>query len=340
MATPRATSPPLATSDATMIPSSHPRHFPLRLLRLIIISLPQKDRACSSLGISFRCLLIIPHIATPMDRTFQRRGSTSTFHSATNDFAISDTAEDIRSRTAFLADMPYRRSPSSASLRPPVTDENRDPRRSFESESGAESESDRERGSLPSSYKRPPTTTVLVPTLAPLQERVSPTSSSISSSPEASPSNASPSGLSRMFKSKSKSRSRSPAPEVARPRFVVRHPTEEGREDSTGSLTPTVRPTESTALLPAPDIQEEQITSLYGSVPPPPSKPTFIGRTLLRSKVLTQPSTYAHVAKDAAASLPAVILGLLLNVLDGVSYGFIMFPAGATFMGKSLNAKP
>ena len=32
-------------------------------------------------------------------------------------------------------------------------------------------------------------------------------------------------------------------------------------------------------------------------------------------------------------TLPAVMLGLLLNILDGVSYGFIIFPAGAVFAG-------
>ena len=32
-------------------------------------------------------------------------------------------------------------------------------------------------------------------------------------------------------------------------------------------------------------------------------------------------------------TLPAVMLGLLLNILDGVSYGFIIFPAGSIFAG-------
>ena len=31
--------------------------------------------------------------------------------------------------------------------------------------------------------------------------------------------------------------------------------------------------------------------------------------------------------------LPAVFLGLLLNILDGVSYGMILFPSGAIFDG-------
>ncbi|KAH8094777.1 hypothetical protein DFH11DRAFT_1680419 [Phellopilus nigrolimitatus] len=33
----------------------------------------------------------------------------------------------------------------------------------------------------------------------------------------------------------------------------------------------------------------------------------------------------------ALRSVPAVLLGVLLNVLDGVSYGMIMFPANAVF---------
>ncbi|KAH8103202.1 hypothetical protein DFH11DRAFT_1657067 [Phellopilus nigrolimitatus] len=41
----------------------------------------------------------------------------------------------------------------------------------------------------------------------------------------------------------------------------------------------------------------------------------------------------AAYALGAAAlrSVPTVLLGVLLNVLDGVSYGMIMFPANAVF---------
>ncbi|KAI0764173.1 sulfate transporter family-domain-containing protein [Trametes elegans] len=35
--------------------------------------------------------------------------------------------------------------------------------------------------------------------------------------------------------------------------------------------------------------------------------------------------------KDAAKSIPAVILGTLLNILDGISYGMIIFPAAGVF---------
>lgn len=35
----------------------------------------------------------------------------------------------------------------------------------------------------------------------------------------------------------------------------------------------------------------------------------------------------------AIKSLPAVILGLLLNILDGISYGMLVFPAAGVFTG-------
>ncbi|KAH9847094.1 sulfate transporter family-domain-containing protein [Lenzites betulinus] len=37
--------------------------------------------------------------------------------------------------------------------------------------------------------------------------------------------------------------------------------------------------------------------------------------------------------KDALRSIPAVILGTLLNILDGISYGMIIFPAAGVFTG-------
>jgi sulfate permease, SulP family len=51
------------------------------------------------------------------------------------------------------------------------------------------------------------------------------------------------------------------------------------------------------------------------------------------SKSLTHASTYTDALTEAVLSFPAVILGMLLNILDGVSYGFIMFPAGSMFDG-------
>ncbi|KAH9840810.1 sulfate transporter family-domain-containing protein [Rhodofomes roseus] len=49
------------------------------------------------------------------------------------------------------------------------------------------------------------------------------------------------------------------------------------------------------------------------------------------------PHLSLHAAKDTAViavqSLPAVLLGTLLNILDGVSYGMIIFPAAGVFVG-------
>ena len=40
-----------------------------------------------------------------------------------------------------------------------------------------------------------------------------------------------------------------------------------------------------------------------------------------------------HVPALAVKSLPAVVLGTLLNILDGISYGMIAFPAAGVFTG-------
>ena len=51
------------------------------------------------------------------------------------------------------------------------------------------------------------------------------------------------------------------------------------------------------------------------------------------AKTLSQPSYIVHLGFRIISLLPAVFLGLLLNVLDGVSYGMIMFPTVAIFDG-------
>jgi hypothetical protein len=52
-----------------------------------------------------------------------------------------------------------------------------------------------------------------------------------------------------------------------------------------------------------------------------------------QAKTATQPSFWKDLVYRVFTSLPAVFLGVLLNVLDGVSYGMIMFPAGKIFDG-------
>lgn len=80
------------------------------------------------------------------------------------------------------------------------------------------------------------------------------------------------------------------------------------------------------------------ILTHIASASSPPSK-SFFSRTANRLTSALEPlqkrKTYNDVIKDAASSFPAVILGLLLNILDGVSYGFIMFPTGSIFAGMS-----
>ncbi|KAF7986880.1 hypothetical protein HWV62_12628 [Athelia sp. TMB] len=51
----------------------------------------------------------------------------------------------------------------------------------------------------------------------------------------------------------------------------------------------------------------------------------------LRVKKVATLGTIAYVAKTSLTSIPAVVLGTLLNILDGVSYGMIIFPAAGVF---------
>jgi hypothetical protein len=72
--------------------------------------------------------------------------------------------------------------------------------------------------------------------------------------------------------------------------------------------------------------------SINASPPAPPhfsnSKKSRWTRvsTLMRHFVL--PSSH-----DVLNAIPAVVLGLLLNILDGISYGMIVFPASGVFAG-------
>ncbi|KAF8597296.1 hypothetical protein BDV93DRAFT_596956 [Ceratobasidium sp. AG-I] len=58
---------------------------------------------------------------------------------------------------------------------------------------------------------------------------------------------------------------------------------------------------------------------------------TLAGQGVQRAKELATPTAVKEGLTLTAKSLPAVVLGMLLNVLDGVSYGMIMFPAGEIF---------
>ena len=143
-----------------------------------------------------------------------------------------------------------------------------------------------------------------------------------------------------------KSRSCSPAARRDEPPKPTSRPVSipERRKDA-GSGSPSPTPADETAPL----LAQANGHTVYGTTearaaleaqhrPPGPfSRKAFLGRTAARAKhvarTLTSKNTYVDLTKDAASSFPAVILGLLLNVLDGVSYGFIMFPTGAIFSG-------
>lgn len=58
-----------------------------------------------------------------------------------------------------------------------------------------------------------------------------------------------------------------------------------------------------------------------------------VGSSIDQAKTATRPGFWSSLAYRSVASIPAVFLGLLLNILDGVSYGMIMFPAGQIFDG-------
>lgn len=76
----------------------------------------------------------------------------------------------------------------------------------------------------------------------------------------------------------------------------------------------------------------------FTSQPPEYYSPTarMLSKFRTQTKVARQYASPRAVKDGLIATvevLPAVLLGLLLNILDGVSYGFIMFPAGPVFAG-------
>ncbi|PCH34769.1 hypothetical protein WOLCODRAFT_78960 [Wolfiporia cocos MD-104 SS10] len=54
-------------------------------------------------------------------------------------------------------------------------------------------------------------------------------------------------------------------------------------------------------------------------------------RSGLRTRARSTSKGLRHAVATAVTSLPAVLLGTLLNILDGVSYGMIIFPAAGVF---------
>lgn len=67
--------------------------------------------------------------------------------------------------------------------------------------------------------------------------------------------------------------------------------------------------------------------------PPTDSTPLLYHHQHLISKQKPLQDTVKHLAKEVTGLIPATLLGLMLNILDGVSYGMIAFPPGKTFSG-------
>ncbi|KAG8875939.1 hypothetical protein FRB97_004616 [Tulasnella sp. 331] len=308
-----------------------------------------------------------------------RRGSRETFKSYRrgSDAGLSDTPEIIRSRTASLADMPFRRTapssiPHSASgsidLRRNSIESFTSPRKIASSlATGPE-----ERLTAIAERNSPPEDESTSKSKVPAQ----------STPPIVSPTDGSPSGLSRLIaREKSRSGDNSPSrllgdePLVGNsihtiPTIAIRKPTyfedksTESEDDS--ETTPTATPARSrrhtiartgtdatdSTIVPHDDTAREDPTTeatpllpstvtTYGASDASHhhifSAKSLLGRTSSHVRHFTEklrkPQTYKNVAADVASSIPAVILGLLLNILDGLSYGFIMFPAGSVFAG-------
>ncbi|KAK0486595.1 sulfate transporter family-domain-containing protein [Armillaria novae-zelandiae] len=114
----------------------------------------------------------------------------------------------------------------------------------------------------------------------------------------------------------------SSVPSVAHTQMSIRAKTvqlsgNEGEVDLTYTPSPPASPTETTALLPT------AAQSLRNSIPKVPSRPPQG-----KSRVLVY---MLAITRTSLKSIPAVILGSLLNILDGVSYGMIIFPASGVF---------
>ncbi|KAJ7086439.1 sulfate transporter family-domain-containing protein [Mycena belliarum] len=98
----------------------------------------------------------------------------------------------------------------------------------------------------------------------------------------------------------------------------------------TDSLPPTI--SSHSELLPIPEIETPHIafSPVPAIEPPSESTPLLPKRPKLQS-LKSLESLAATTLKQAVRALPAVVLGCLLNILDGVSYGMIIFPTTPPF---------
>lgn len=111
-------------------------------------------------------------------------------------------------------------------------------------------------------------------------------------------------------------------------------PTIRGRIQLPGVLPTEVTPLLSDSSLPTYTIARRDSEPIYK---PEPRRAKSLGKhfrlAVDQAKVATKPSFWGDLLARSINSLPAVFLGLLLNILDGVSYGMIIFPAGNIFQG-------
>ncbi|KAG9085707.1 hypothetical protein FS749_004214, partial [Ceratobasidium sp. UAMH 11750] len=165
-----------------------------------------------------------------------------------------------------------------------------------------------------------------------------------------------PSGLSRLIAS---GRSRESSANSERPDEPARSPIDadgglpgsaaihaesevEVQGERAGLLGGHVRPSYGTLSLPLSASRGHDVSTDVLHLPRPSSSsperhltwkacPTLVQTAVARARGLATPGAVKAGVVLTAMTLPAVMLGMLLNVLDGVSYGMIIFPAGETF---------
>ncbi|CAE6431990.1 unnamed protein product [Rhizoctonia solani] len=107
-------------------------------------------------------------------------------------------------------------------------------------------------------------------------------------------------------------------------------------QERTNLLAGTTRPVYGTTRFTTDDTITMADALPISSTPSDPQKLSWkSAHALVRSKIqeYTSSENIQLVLSQTMAAIPAVILGMLLNVLDGVSYGMIIFPAGDIFNG-------
>ncbi|QRW22937.1 sulfate anion transporter [Rhizoctonia solani] len=271
--------------------------------------------------------------------SFQARRSSFTYtssHSASLSVRMSDTPDRIRAASAHLSSLFTPHSPSDV------------PRIATSAHLLGTSLGKAREGVAP------------LDTLSPMQEvdeeqmvgiGVTTAGPALSLSPPKRGSPTGPSGLSRLIAGeRERSRSRAREGGAQSPIDTDRDIEVGGSSQGTIHSPPVSVPQEHTNLLTGTGARpaygairsstEETITmtdALPTSSPPsiPPKLSWKAARTLACSKFqeYSSPENIKSTLSLVITSIPAVILGMLLNVLDGVSYGMIIFPAGDIFLG-------